>query len=377
MARKASAEVRIVRALRLRAQGLVAGVRPWTGPAEVARGMLAMQAQDARGVLWALAVRSAGSPDEATVLDALADGTVVRNRPSRGTLQVTAPEDLHWLSATMTPRSLAAAVKRRDQIGVTDEMIEGVGDVLRDLLSDGPPRTRPQIVEACARAGIDLDGTQAGHVLRHHTEVMTIVFGPPAGRAETFVLAEHRIADDERRTLDGAAALGELVTRLVDARGPVTVKDIGRWANLTMGDVRAGVEAAGDALEPVELAGTAYLVSSGTTTPTTDELEAALGPTRLLAPFDEYLLGYGERDALIDDARMTDVVPGRNGMFKPIVVIDGEVVGTWSRKATTTKKVAVSVAPFRSLTRAETASLDAPLTAYGSFLGLTPELTVT
>ena len=123
--------------MRLRAQGLVSGVRPWATPADVARGMLAMQAQDPKGILWALSMRSSDHPTESEVLADLAGGRIVRNRPSRGTLQVTAPEDLHWLSETMTPRSLAAAVKRRDQIGVTEEMVSRVGEVLRRELADG------------------------------------------------------------------------------------------------------------------------------------------------------------------------------------------------------------------------------------------------
>ncbi|MFC7756559.1 DNA glycosylase AlkZ-like family protein [Tsukamurella soli] len=107
MARLANPEVRRIRALRLRAQGLVPGVRDWRSAADVARGMLAMQAQDAAGVRWALSLRAADHPADDAVRAELAAGAVVRNRPSRGTLQVTAPEDLHWMSATLSPARAA------------------------------------------------------------------------------------------------------------------------------------------------------------------------------------------------------------------------------------------------------------------------------
>ena len=156
-------EVRLIRALRLRNQGLAPGARPWASAPEVARGMLAMQAQDPLGVLWALSVRAGGPregsatapdrPSEAMIRSDLADGRIVRNRPSRGTLQVTAPEDLHWLTDLLSVRSNVAAKKRRAQLDVTEAMVETVGEVLRRELAGGRVMTRPALVEACASAG--------------------------------------------------------------------------------------------------------------------------------------------------------------------------------------------------------------------------------
>lgn len=48
---------RLIRALRLRNQGLVTGRQAWESPAEVAKGMLAMQGQDFAGVKHALSLR--------------------------------------------------------------------------------------------------------------------------------------------------------------------------------------------------------------------------------------------------------------------------------------------------------------------------------
>ncbi|WP_454440057.1 DNA glycosylase AlkZ-like family protein [Tsukamurella paurometabola] len=88
-------EIRMIRALRLRAQGLVPGVRQWRTAPDVARGMLAMQAQDAAAVRFGLSLRASRMrPDDAAVLADLAERRIVRNRPARGTLQVAAPEDL-------------------------------------------------------------------------------------------------------------------------------------------------------------------------------------------------------------------------------------------------------------------------------------------
>lgn len=362
---RADADTRRIRALRLRAQGLVPGVRTWASPAEVARGMLAMQAQDGAGVRWALACRMSDETDDEAVLAAVAAGEVVRNRPSRGTLQVTAPEDMHWLSATMTPRALAAAAKRRDQLGVTEAMIESVGRVLRDELTGGVTRTRPELVEAAAAAGIPLESQQASHVLGYHTQVMTIVVAGPRPTTETFALAEEWI--DRPRRVDRAAALAEIAQRYVAARGPATTRDLARWTHLTMGDVRAGLAAAADHLRTVTLGGTDYHVAADTPDLSVDAVEEALAEPLLLAPFDEYLLGYADRTAIVTDAHSERIVPGRNGVFKPIVVVDGEVVGAWNRRLRTNDAVVV-VEPFVPLPRSVRAALAGRAESYARFL---------
>jgi len=41
------------------------------------------------------------------------------------------------------------------------------------------------------------------------------------------------------------------------------------------------------------------------------------------------VLGYGDRSAILDPRFADRIVPGGNGMFRPSVVHDGRIVGTW------------------------------------------------
>lgn len=368
-----SASTRLIRALRLRNQGLSSDAGHWETVPDVAQGMLALQAQDPKGVLLALSLRCEDRPSEAMVTADFTSGQVVRNRPSRGTLQTTVPQDMGWLSGLLAERSNAAAVKRRHQIGVTDQMVRAVGEVMRSELTGGRVMTRPELVEACAGVGVDLDGTQAGHILRHHTEIMTIVFAGIAGSVDSFALADEWIS--ERRELDRSEALTELATRYFTARGPATVQCLAWWANLTVGDVREAIDAAGPALEEIEIDGTTFVVATGSAGLSATEVDGILAEPLLLPPFDEYLLGYRSRDAVIRPDHLDLVVPGRNGMFKPIIVVDGEVVGIWSRRSTS-KKVTVTLHPFEELPVAAHDGLARRVDEYGSFLGLETSLVI-
>ena len=89
----------------------------------------------------------------------------------------------------------------------------------------------------------------------------------------------------------------------------------------------------GDAVTTLEVEGVAYLVTTEladratSTSQTRREREAV----HLLPAFDEYLLGYQDRRAVLDDEHFERIVPGGNGIFKPTIVANGRVVGTWRR----------------------------------------------
>jgi hypothetical protein len=51
----------------------------------------------------------------------------------------------------------------------------------------------------------------------------------------------------------------------------------------------------------------------------------------LVPGFDEMVLGYQERGLVADAEAMRTVVPFTNGIFRPAVLLDGRLVGTWRR----------------------------------------------
>ena len=92
-------------------------------------------------------------------------------------------------------------------------------------------------------------------------------------------------------------------------------------------------------------------------------------PRVLLLPgFDEYLLGYGDRSAVLAPEHADRIVPGGNGLFRPTIVVDGQVVGTWRRTA---RAGEILVVPqlFDPPGTALLAGLTDAARALGSFLG--------
>jgi hypothetical protein len=90
-------------------------------------------------------------------------------------------------------------------------------------------------------------------------------------------------------------------------------------------------------------------------------------PTAYALPaFDEYTVAYKDRSAVLDPLHAKRVSSG-NGIFNPIIVIDGQVEGTWKRRLEK-GSVVITTDLFTSLTKADRQSLARPTRRYGAFL---------
>ena len=152
--------------------------------------------------------------------------------------------------------------------------------------------------------------------------------------------------DPHPRRPEREEALGELAWRYFRSHGPATVKDLTRWTNLVATDVRAGLALARPRLARLDVDGVEHLMD-----PRTPELldthRRRARDVFLLPGFDEFILGYQDRRAAVPAEFADRLAPGCNGVFRPTVVSDGQVVGTWKHAGRGTKRTVVAT-PFRS-----------------------------
>lgn len=328
----------------------------------VAASQLATQAQDLSGAKWALGLRARTT--EKAVDAALTDGSVVRTWPARGTLMITARADVRWLTELLAPRAFAAAaaVWRRD--GMVEADFARAAEVARAELQ-GTTLTRDALLDAFQRAGVETSRNRGSHLLRQLAGETLLVFGPPAtnprsgAAVQTFALLSEHAPDAEPRDRDDA--LHELAVRFFTGHGPATIHDLAWWSGLTVSDCRRAVTLAGDALAQDP----AGRLTSAEHPPT----PARRGDVRLLPPFDELLTGYRDRTAHLRDGDFARVVPASNGLFRPIVTVDGLVVGTWRRTLRTDGSVDVDIEPFEVLGDRVARAVDRRVDEYARFLG--------
>ena len=80
-------------------------------PGDIVRWLVAIQAQDYPGALWAVGLRMRDATETA-IEQAIAERTIVRTWPMRGTLHFVAPEDARWMLQLLTPRIIAGNARR-------------------------------------------------------------------------------------------------------------------------------------------------------------------------------------------------------------------------------------------------------------------------
>ena len=310
---------------------------------DVARHFLATQAQDFIQGGWALGLRAPGSR-LSDLTGALDRGEIVRAAPFRGTLHFMPASELAWVLGVTAERTIASAATRQAALGLDDATLARARDVTERALADRTAHTRDEYFTVLREAGIDPSGQRGYHVIWYLAQTGVVLWGPAKGTQQGLVLSEEWTPHPRR--LEGDEALGELALRYFSAHGPATVRDFAWWTKLTLTAARRGIEVARPELTELDHAGTTLLAR-------TEELDRASGRrlgTRVhaLPGFDEYLLGYQDRSAALAEEHFTRIVPGMNGIFLPMIVLRGEIVGTWKR-AERAASVTVEPEPFIEL----------------------------
>ncbi len=327
---------------RLDAQGLTGdGFR---SPEEVVGRLLAVQAQDGRGMRLAIRSRSQGLVATDVDRALTEDRSLVVSWLNRGTLHLVGREDFPWLHALTVPRLATSNKTRLKQEGVSPNQAERGADLIVEALREGP-KGREELRELLESAGVPTAGQGMVHILLFTTIRDTILRGPVVDGDHKFALAEQWLGGLPE--FDRDEALAELARRYLAGHGPASDRDLAKWAGVPLGQARRGLKAiAGELIE--EKSGSEILVDlEGRAEPEGDP------PTRLLGAFDPILHGWESREWLIPDDEARQVVT-TNGIFRPTILAGGRIVGTWTMPGGE-----IELTPFGGLDRRVEKALEA------------------
>ncbi|MGY4857039.1 winged helix DNA-binding domain-containing protein [Cryobacterium sp. AP23] len=327
---------------------------------------LALQAQDLRWAKWAVAIRSPGTTS--ADVDALIDsGRIVRSWPMRGTLHLVPAQELGWMLELTTPRLWAGSTSRRRDLGLDESTIERARAVAIAALSGGRELSRADFLAELNRNGIDAAGQRGYHLIWHLAQSGTLCWGRQLDTQQMLVLLDEWVPRPRR--LERDEALGEFLLRYLVGHGPAPLTDFAWWSQLTMADAKTALAVAEPRLTGLEVDGVRHLFPQASDVGPLGRAAPGRGrdAVRALPGFDEYLLGYRDRSFAIEPENLTRVVPGKNGIFLPLLVRGGRVIGTW-RRDWQPRMITVEPLPFDPLSDAAARSADRSLHEYATFL---------
>lgn len=318
----------------------------------------AVQAQDYLGALWGVGQRVRGA-DEAAIERALAERRIVRSWPLRGTLHFVAAADLRWLLALDGARTLQRQKRRLQRdFDIDERVVERAREVCARVLGGGRALARDALYAQFDAAGIAIAASRGLHLVWWLAHEGTLCFGPRAGKQHTFVLLDDWLPPAPAPSREDA--LATLARRYFASRGPASVQDFAWWSGLAAADAAAAHESVRAEFDVGRIDGVEYWYA-----PTRG---AGQGGARvhLLPAWDEYTVAYRGRGAFLD---ATHANRAGNGIFKPALLVDGRIAGTWKRLLS---KAGVEVVAdwFDTPAAPQRKAFDAAAERYAAFLGV-------
>jgi hypothetical protein len=311
-------------------------------PEEVLDSMGAIQAQDYPASLWAIGLRCKEGTTVSDIESEIAEKRIARTWLMRGTLHFASSKDIRWMLKLFAPRLIHTAMMRDQHLGLSNKTVEKTKKLFYNALKKEKQLTRKEMYKVLEKGGVPSKNNLGYHMLYRAAWDGLICFGPYLEKEQTFVLLEDHI--QEGKALSEEQACTELARRYFMSHGPATIKDYVWWSGLTVREAKAGVESARSALCEETMDGKVYYMPRKI--PRLNNVRSV----HLLPAFDEYLVSYADREAILGNQGMQNALKGTpkngkmpiihsNGIFVPVIVVNGEVVGAWSRKIVRGKMV--------------------------------------
>lgn len=328
-------------------------------PVDVLSHLGAIQGQDYSGAKWSLSLRLIDCTN-VQIEEAMANKQIVRTWLMRGTLFLTTAKDLHWMLDIVAPREIARSKRRYKELELDAKTLSRSNDILVKALADGKQIRRRQLYAVLEENGISTKGQRGVHIIRHASLEGLIVQGI-MHKNDPVLMSLDSLA--KTKSLSTDESMAELAYRYFSSRGFATLQDFAWWTGLLMADVRAGFEAIRPNLIEEVIDGESYYHTNNITIISSPESPCVY----TLPGFDEYYLGYKDRYAVIEPKHELKVCPGKNGVFFPTIVIDGQICGIWKH---TFKKHVIEVlaTPFTPLTDCEKEAFSTSIQHFGEFL---------
>ncbi len=295
---------------------------------EVVSWLGAVQAQDYMMAKWAVGCRLLDGTNQ-FIEAAINQGDIFRTHILRPTWHFVAKEDIRWMLELSAPQLRKATAPMNSKLELGEKVFSKINHLLIKLLEGGKQLTRQELVSAVNAAGISTNSLRSAHILFQAEIEGIICNGAKRDKYFTYALLDER-APTSTNTLTREEALATLASRYFSSHGPATLQDFAWWSGLPMGDARRGLQLVQSTFLSESVEGQTYWFPEGSAD------QNGIHPClQLLPAFDEFMVSYKDRTASLSLTYKKTTITA-NGIFKPVIVVNGEVLGLW--KLSTNKK---------------------------------------
>ena len=293
-----------------------------TTPKELVSKMGAIQAQDFAMAKWAIGQRI---PDttQISIETAYDAGDIIRTHLMRPTWHLVSSDDIYWMLELTAPQIRRILKTNDKRLELTDQVFVKTNTILEKVLSNECSMTRDELVQEFENVHVRTDENRLSHILMHAELDGVVCSGPIRKNKITYALLSERVT--QKKTYTREEALIELAGRYFSSHGPATLRDFIWWSGLGITEARKALEMIKTGFHQETIGTDIYWFSEPM------KYDRNVTPTvHLLPAYDEYLISYANRSAALAVVNNKKTISD-NGIFRPVIVINGQVEGLWKR----------------------------------------------
>jgi hypothetical protein len=327
--------------------------------AELVAWFGAVQGQEYAQTKWGLGIRLPHLLDS-DVEKEINDGLILRTHLLRPTWHLVAAVDIRWLLQLTAPRVHAANAYMYRQLELDNKIFNVSNNVLVKSLEGGKYLTRTSLNEELRKHKIKAEGHRLSYIMMRAELDGIICSGPRDGNQSTYALLDERVPSVNH--ISREQALEKLTKRYIKSRGPVTTRDFSTWSGLTVTEAKKGFDIVGshfihETLDTQQFLSATYALPD----------KAVLNAVYLLPIYDEFIMGYKDRSAMLAFRNKLETKPSVG--FDSTIVSNGQIIGTWKR-VMKGKCLELGYNFFKPPTKLQLASLRKSVNRLEAFTGL-------
>ena len=331
---------------------------------EVVRWLGAVQAQDYNMSEWAVGVRLPGSTAN-TIKSAINSGEIIRTHVLRPTWHLVSSGDIYWMLELSAPQIKGLSRSRDRELGLSETAFYRSNSIIEKALRDNQHLTREELVKLLAAAGFSNDNNRVAHLLMRAEIEGIIASGSIKNGKQTYALLAERVPD--KKTMNREEAVIELARRYFTSHGPATLRDFIWWSGLPVKDCRQVIEELKNSFDSVKIGDETYIFAPFITFSRSEKNHVVALPA-----FDEFIISYKNRTASLPFENHTKTV-FINGIFRPVIIHKGKVIGIWKRTVIK-EKVNLTSEFFGTVTVSVKKLIAANFSSFAQFIGKKPKI---
>nr|WP_315247849.1 winged helix DNA-binding domain-containing protein [uncultured Flavobacterium sp.] len=292
-------------------------------PVEIVKYLGAMQAQDYAMAKWAIGSRCEATEKE--IEEAISSGKIIRTHILRPTWHLVAADDIYWMLDVSGPQVKRIILAETKKYGCDEKEFDKINSAIEKILAGNNHLTREEIIQELNVKKFSGDYKLSPVLIMMYAELDGLVCnGKMKGKKMTYALLEERVPKPKTK-LTKEEALAKLAQRYFESRGPATFADFSHWSGFSTTICKSTINAISLQLNCITIDNQQYWFKKDYPNP--DNFSESV---HFLSAFDEYLISYKNRESSILLEHQPKAFT-KNGIFKPTIVENGKVIGTWKR----------------------------------------------